>query len=121
MKIKLWQWEFDFDKDDAKILIPLALLLLGLIYTQIKKDTLWAGAVAYYFMYFFLKQIFVTLRAYLTVLRSWFLARCPYCKSRELILQGYQGYHSDEHYAYHLCNHCNKTSVLVNRRLLKVE
>jgi hypothetical protein len=27
MKIKLWQWEYDFDKEDAKIVVPLILLL----------------------------------------------------------------------------------------------
>jgi hypothetical protein len=36
-----------------------------------------------------------------------------------MILQGYQGYHSDEQYAFHLCNRCKETSVLVNERLIK--
>jgi len=30
MKIKLWQLEYDFDKEDAKIVVPLILLLLGI-------------------------------------------------------------------------------------------
>ena len=29
MKIKLWQWEYVFDKEDAKIVVPLILLLLS--------------------------------------------------------------------------------------------
>ena len=40
MKIKLWQLEYDFDKEDAKIVVPLILLLLGLIFTQLRKDIL---------------------------------------------------------------------------------
>jgi hypothetical protein len=40
MKIKLWQLEYDFDTEDAKIVVPLILLLLGLIFTQLRKDAL---------------------------------------------------------------------------------
>ena len=119
MKIKLWQWEYDFDKDDAKIVIPLILLLLGLVFTPLRKDALWGGAVAYYLLYFFLGPCFLTLKELFTRLRHWLFFRCPYCKSPEVILQGYEGYHSDEYYAYHLCNRCRETSVLVNGRLIK--
>jgi hypothetical protein len=119
MKIKLWQWEYDFDKEDAKIVVPMILLLLGLVYTELKKEVLWSGAVGYYFLYFFLKPCFLTLEQLFGRLRLRLLFRCPYCKSREVILQGYQGYHSDEHYAYYLCNRCRETSVLFNDRLIK--
>lgn len=119
MKIKLWQWEYDFDKEDAKIVVPLILLLLGLIYTKLNKEVLWGGAVAYYLLYFFLKQCLLTLTELFARLRLRLFFRCPYCKSREVIFQGYQGYHSDEEYAYYLCNRCRKTSVLVNERLIK--
>jgi hypothetical protein len=54
MKIKLWQWEYEFDKDDAKIVVPLILMLLGLTLTQLRKDALLPGAVAYYLLYCFL-------------------------------------------------------------------
>jgi hypothetical protein len=112
MKIKLWRWELDFDKEDAKIVIPLVLLLLGLVFTRLNKEALWGGAVAYYLLYFFLRELVARVRL-------WLFFRCPYCKSREVLLQGYQGYHSDEQYAYHLCNRCRKTSVMVNERLIK--
>ncbi len=76
-------------------------------------------AVGYYLLYFFLKPSFLGIKATLTRLRVWRGFRCPYCKSREIILQGYQGYHSDEYYAYHLCNRCHETSVLLGDRLIK--
>lgn len=119
MKIKLWQWEYEFDREDAEIVVPLALLLLGLAFTPLNKTVLWSGGVAYYLLYFFLKPFLLTLKGFFGRLRVWLLFRCPYCKSREVILQGYQGYHSDEFYAFHLCNQCRQTSVLVNQKLIK--
>src|SRR6266404_2651177 len=50
---KLWHLDYDFDKEDAKIAVPLILLVLGLIFTQLRKDWLLAGAAAYYALYFF--------------------------------------------------------------------
>jgi hypothetical protein len=35
MKMKLWQLEYDFNKEDAEIVVPLILLLLGLVYTEL--------------------------------------------------------------------------------------
>jgi hypothetical protein len=119
MKIKLWQWEFEFDKEDAMLVFPLILLLLGLFCTQFKKEAIWGGAVAYYLLYFFLKPAILALKELVTRVYHRVLFRCPYCKSREVILQGHQGYHSDEQYAYHLCNRCRETSILVNERLIK--
>jgi hypothetical protein len=118
MKIKLWQWEYDFDKEDAKIVVPLILVLLGLTLTQLRKDALLGGAVAFYLLYFFLPPCLLTLKELFARMRHWLVFRCPYCKSREIILQGYQEYNSDEQYAYHLCNSCRQTSVLVNDRLI---
>jgi len=118
MKIKLWQWEYDFDKEDAKIVVPLILLLLGLTLTHLRKDALFGGAVAYYLLYFFLPPCLVALKGLFARVWHWLVFRCPYCKSREVFLQGYQGYHSDEQYAIHLCNRCRGTSVLVNNRLI---
>jgi hypothetical protein len=80
---------------------------------------LWGGAVIYYFLYFFLKRCLMTFKGAFDNLHHWLAFKCPYCKSREVFLQGYQGYHSDEQYAYHLCNRCRETSVLVNDRLIK--
>jgi hypothetical protein len=53
IRIKLWHSEYDFDKEDGKIVVPLILLLLGLALTQLRKYALFAGAVAYYLLYFF--------------------------------------------------------------------
>jgi hypothetical protein len=118
MKIKLWQLEYDFDKEDAKIVVPLILLLLGLTLTQLRKDALLGGALAYYLLYFFLPPCLRALKELFARMWHWLVFRCPYCKSREIILQGYQGYKSDDLYAYHVCNRCNETSVLVNNRLI---
>ncbi len=119
MKFKLWQWEYEFDKEDAEIVVPLVLLILGLTLTPLNRTALWFGGVAYYLLYFFVKRCVVGLKKVFVDLHHWMTFRCPYCKSREMILQGYQGYHSDEFYAFHLCNQCRETSVLVNNRLIK--
>jgi len=118
MKIKLWQWEYDFDKEDAKIVVPLILVLLGLTLTQLRKDALFAAAVAYYLLYFFLPPCLLALKKLFAWAHHWLFFRCPYCNSREVFLQGYEGYHSDEFYGYHLCNRCRETSVLINDRLI---
>ena len=119
MKIKLWQFEYDFDQKDAQIVLPVLLLVLGLIFTNLNKEVLWGGTVAYYLLYFFVKPTFLTIAELSTRFLSWKRFRCPSCKSRELIMQGYQGYHSDEHYPYYLCNRCHETVVMVGERLLK--
>lgn len=121
MKIKLWQFEYDFDKDDAKIVIPVLLLALGLAFTPLNKSALWSGAVVYYLLYFFLKPGISGLKDHLVApIHHWLFFRCPYCKSRDVFLQGYQGYHSDEFYGWHLCNHCGETLILLNNgRLIK--
>jgi hypothetical protein len=44
MKIKIGSWaDYDFDKEDAKIAVPLILLLLGLALTSLRKEWLLAG------------------------------------------------------------------------------
>lgn len=119
MKIKFGQWgEYDFDKDDAKIVVPLILLLLGLTVTPLRKDWLIGGAAAYYLLYFFLPPLFGAFGELFTRMRHYFAFRCPHCKSHEVVLQGYQGFNSDEQYAYHFCNRCQETSILVNDRLI---
>ncbi|GEM_PF-3463794 len=116
MKIKFWQFEYDFDKEDAKIVIPVLLLVLGLVFTPINKSVLWLGAAAYYLLYFFVKPFFATLNN----LRSKFQLRCPHCKSRDIIFQGLDNYHGDVPYDWFLCNHCGETSILLNNgRLVK--
>jgi len=118
MKMKLLQWEFEFDKDDAKIVIPVLLLTLGLAFTRINKSALWGGAVAYYALYFFLKPIVTTFND----LRSKFHWRCPYCKSRDIVYRGMNDYHGYGMvpYDWYLCNHCGETLIRLNHgRLVK--
>jgi hypothetical protein len=116
MKIELWQFKYDFDKEDAQIVIPVLLLALALAFTPLNKVALWSGAVGYYALYFFLKLGLVVLND----LHLKFHFRCPHCKSRDVIEQGYQNYHSDVPYKWHLCNHCGETSIqLLNGRLIK--
>jgi hypothetical protein len=121
MKLKLWQFEWDFDKDDAKIAVPLLLLGLGLAFTPLNKTSLLAGAVVYYFLYFFFGRVLITVEHITGKAKAWLFHKCPWCKSRDVILQGYQGYKSDEQYAYHTCNECGETSILVNERLIKAQ
>lgn len=119
MKFKLWQMGYEFDKADAELVFPLILLIFGLTLTPLNKTWLWAGVVAYYLLYFFLKPFVQGLVGFFGKVHHWTTFRCPYCKSREVILQGYQGYHSDSQHSYYLCKQCGETSVLVNERLIK--
>jgi hypothetical protein len=80
MKIKLWQWEYDFDKEDAKIVVPLVLLMLGLAFTQLNKEALWSGVVAYYLLYFFLKPSLVALKDLFAPVRQWLFLR-SFCRA----------------------------------------
>jgi hypothetical protein len=110
MKMELLQWKFEFDKDDAKIVIPVLLLLLALTLTPLNKVALWSGAVAYYALYFFLKPSISALKdLYLK-----FHFRCSHCKSRDIILQGMNNYQGDVPYDWYLCNHCGETSIHLN-------
>lgn len=119
MKIKLWQFEYDFDDKDAQIVVPVLLLILGLVFTNLNKEMLWGGAVVYYLLYFFLKPTFSAIADLGSRFLAWKRFKCSACGSRELIMQGYQGYHSDEHYAFYLCNRCHETHVLIGDRLIK--
>src|ERR1039458_6582215 len=115
MKIKIGNWgEYDFDKEDARIVVPLILLLLGLFLTQLRKGILLGAAVAYYLLYFFLPPCFRAFKGLFTRVRHWFAFRCPYCKSHELILQGMQEFHGDIPYDHYFCNRCRETSVFLN-------
>ena len=56
MKIKLWQFEYDFDRDDAKVVVPIALLLIAIAATTLDPVWLLASVATYYLLYFFLKD-----------------------------------------------------------------
>ena len=108
MKVKFFQFEGDFDKDDAKIVIPIVLLILSLTFTKFNKEASILIGASYYIIYFFSAYWLTTLKGLLIKARL----RCPKCKSRKIILQGYQGYHSDEQHAHYLCTSCKTTSIL---------
>lgn len=115
MKIKIGNWgEYEFDKEDAKIVVPLILLLLGLFVIPLRKEVLWGTAVAYYFLYFFLPPTFLAIKKLFARLHHWRTFRCPYCKSHELILQGMQEFHGDIPYDHYFCHRCRETCVFVN-------
>jgi hypothetical protein len=44
MKIKFWQFEYDFDRDDAKIIVPMILLLVAISATTLNPQWLLAGS-----------------------------------------------------------------------------
>src|ERR1019366_9912857 len=87
MKIKFWSFEYDFDKDDAKIVVPIILLLLAVVKTSIDPAILVALAVIYYLAYFFWENLVGRVAGLIAKARL----RCPECKNRKIILQGYQG------------------------------
>jgi hypothetical protein len=115
MKIKIGSWaDYDFDKEDAKIAVPLILLLLGLTLTPLKKEWLLAGVTIYYALYFFLPPCFAAIKKLFAQIDHWRRFRCPYCKSHELILQGMQEFHGDIPYDHYFCHRCRETCVFVN-------
>ncbi len=118
MKIKFWQFEYEFDRDDAKIVIPILLLLIAIISIG-GVNPLWllAATAVYYLLYFFSESTIAAIRAYLARWNT----RCPHCKSRKIILQGYQGYKSDEQYPFYFCDECETTSILTGGGLLKIK
>ena len=116
MKIKAWQFEYDFDRDDAKIVVPIALLLTAISVSNV--NPLWWLAVisVYYLLYFFFGKLAEAFRLYVAKHKM----RCPDCKNRKIFLQGYQGYNSDEHYPFYFCDSCETTSILTDGGLLKI-
>jgi len=116
MKIKLWNFEYDFDKDDAKIVVPIILLFAAILSTNIDPAILISFAAIYYLLYFFLFESVKKLKSVLPKPKL----KCPNCTNKKIILQGYQGYNSDEHYAYYWCSECKATSILTNGGMLRV-
>jgi hypothetical protein len=119
MKIKLWKGEYEFDKADAEIAVPLVLIGLALAFTPLNKVWLLGGIGAYYLLYFFLKPLVNGVGGLFKRFHHWRVSRCPFCKSHDVFLQGYEGYHSDEFYGWYLCNHCGETLILINDRFIK--
>jgi len=115
MKLKFWQFEYDFDKDDARIVIPLILLVLGFAFTRLGKEILLGVAAAYYALYFF-SETFSVIASKLLTKASF---RCPYCKSREMLFEdvlflkgGIAGYDS------YLCNSCGRNSIHIDNPIM---
>lgn len=115
MKIKFWNFEYEFDTEDAKIVVPLVLVILSLIFTQFNKEILLTLTSLYYILYFFSQSFLLKIKA---LWNNWYRFRCPSCKSKKVFLQGYQGYKSDEQYPYYLCADCHQTSVLIGSGLI---
>ncbi|AXK82248.1 hypothetical protein DW352_18000 [Pseudolabrys taiwanensis] len=116
MKLEFWQFKYEFDRDDAKIVIPILLLVLALCFTKLNPIILIGFGAIYYFVYFFADDAVELVNTQLRKRRM----RCPRCKSRNVFLQGYDGYNSDEHYGYYLCNDCSTTSILIENGLMDV-
>jgi len=116
MRIRFWQFEYDFDRDDAKIVVPIILLLVAISVTDLSPLWLLTTIVAYYLLYFFAMDLAGIVKDCWSRRKM----RCPNCKNRKIFLQGYQGYKSDEQYAYYFCDHCKTTSILTDGGLLKV-
>jgi hypothetical protein len=116
MKLKFWRLEYEFDREDAKIVMPTILLLLGVFFSRIDATLLLALTAVYYLIYFFSTDAITAIRDYAAKLKM----RCPHCKNRKIILQGYDGYKSDECYAYYFCDACKTTSILTDGGLLKI-
>jgi hypothetical protein len=116
MKLKLWQFEYDFDRDDAKIVVPIILLALAICFTQLDSALLICAGVIYYAIYFFGAQACAATKERIQQYKM----RCPNCRDRKIILQGYEGYKSDEHYPYYLCDNCGTTSILTDGGLLQI-
>ena len=116
MMIKCWQFEYEFDRDDAKVIVPIILLLLAISVSNLNPIWLLGSAAVYYLLYFFLRDAVAGIKGYLAEPKI----RCPKCKNRRIILQGYQPYKSDEHYAYYFCDSCKTTSILTDGGLLQI-
>lgn len=116
MKFKLWEFELTFDKDDAKIAVPL--VLFGAALWMSTLDSLWilGGAAIYYVAFFFGADVVKAVQRHLA---KWKM-RCPNCRNRKIILQGYQGYKSDEQYPYYFCDECKTTAILTDGGLMKI-
>jgi len=116
MKIKFWQFEYDFDRDDAKVIVPIVLLVVAISVTNLNPIWLLGSAAAYYLIYFFLMDAVAAIKGFVAKPKM----RCPKCKNRKIFLQGYDTYKSDEHYAYYFCDSCKTTSILTNGGLLQI-
>jgi hypothetical protein len=116
MKLKLWQFEYDFDRDDAKIVVPIILLVLAVLKTDLSPVLLIGLTAGYYLLYFFLANAVAAIKNGLLKLKM----RYPKCGNRKIILQGYQEYKSDELYSYYFCDQCKTTSILTDGGLLQI-
>lgn len=115
MKFKFGQFsEFEFDKDDAKIAVPLVLLLVAVAVTPLPKVWLLAGFGVYYAVLFFARLITEPLQQW----RKMRGFRCPYCKSLHTVELGLQEYLGDVPHYWFRCNECGKESVSVDNKLM---
>lgn len=114
MKLKFWQGEFEFDRDDAVIVVPIILLLLSFA-TPLPKVWLLAGFGAYYAMLFFAGKL-------VPPIKKWFEMRgyrCPYCRSRHMVVLGLNEYLGDAPYWFYKCNDCGRESIEMHGSLVE--
>jgi hypothetical protein len=116
MKIKFWRFECDFDGDDAKVVVPIILLLVAVSVTDLNPIWLIGSLAVYYVLYFFWGDTASAIKRFVANRNM----RCPKCKNRKIILQGYQPYKSDEHYPHYFCDRCKTTCVLTDGGLLQI-
>jgi DNA-directed RNA polymerase subunit RPC12/RpoP len=114
MKLKFWQFEYDFDKEDAKIVIPIILLALGLGVTNFNKELLLSLAAAYYILHFYLA---ICIKTTSSVLSKVFF-RCPYCKGHEMLFNTVVWISDIGGYDSYICNLCGKKSIHINTPLM---
>jgi hypothetical protein len=114
MKLKLWQFEYSFDKEDAKIAVPIILYLFASnVYDQ---KIILPFISFYYFTYFFGPQMILKMSGLYEDNKM----KCPQCRSKKIILRGYNTYRSDEHHAFYLCTNCKTTALLTNGGLTAI-
>ena len=65
MKIKFWNFEYDFDRDDAKVVVPILLMVIAISVSSV--NPLWwlTAAAAYYVLYFFSGSAVEAIRGYI--------------------------------------------------------
>lgn len=110
MKIKFWQFEYKFDKDDAKIVIPVMLLLIAISATEIDRTILVLITTCYYLLYFFLEKLVVKIKNIIPKPKL----KCPKCKSKKIIYKGIIEYGEGVPYDSYYCSDCGKESILAS-------
>jgi hypothetical protein len=118
MKFKFGQiGETEFDREDAKIAIPLILLLLDMAVATFSKGRIFVTPIVYYLWLFFGREWIHRIMKKFTVWRHY---RCPRCKSHETLFLGLKDYCGNR-YTWYECNSCHRRLIEANERLLELK